>query len=87
MNLEVHYRVQENLSLVPILSKTNPVHTFPPTVSQIHSDIFPSMSRSTKWSICFMFPDPAPRNCDFIFVLPSDGPYMCVMSSNVTQLN
>jgi hypothetical protein len=41
---------------VPILSQINPVHAFPPYFPKINSNIiFPSMPRSSEWSLPFRF--------------------------------
>jgi len=49
-NPKVHYRIYNNVSLVPILSHMNPVHSFPPYFPKIHSNIiFLSTPRSCKW--------------------------------------
>jgi len=39
----------------PILSQMNPIHTFPFNFPNVHSNIFPSMLRSSKWSLPFRF--------------------------------
>jgi hypothetical protein len=54
--LEVHYHVQKGLLLIPILRQMNPVHTVPPYLCKIQCNIiFPSMPRSSKWSLPFRF--------------------------------
>jgi hypothetical protein len=38
-NPEIHYRVQENFPLIPILGQMNPGHTTPSYFSEIHFSI------------------------------------------------
>jgi hypothetical protein len=49
LNPKVQYRVHKSLPSVFVLSRTNPVRTFPPYYPKIHSNIVPSMPRSSKW--------------------------------------
>jgi hypothetical protein len=51
---KVHYRVQKSLSLVPILSKINPVYATPSYFSKIYFNIIlPPMFMSSEWSLLF----------------------------------
>jgi hypothetical protein len=55
-NPKVHYLVHNSQSLFPILSKMQPVHTFPSCVPKIHINInFQCTPKSSKWSLPFRF--------------------------------
>jgi len=57
-NPNVHYHVHNSLSLFPILRHMTPVHTFPPCLRNIHSNIIISSTfKSPEWSFPFKFSD------------------------------
>jgi len=48
-NPKIHYRVDKNLPLIPILSQIHPVDILPPYFPKINSNIiFPCTSRSSE---------------------------------------
>jgi hypothetical protein len=54
--LQVHYRTHNSPPTVPILSHINQVHDLPTHLSNNHfNTIFPSTSRSSKWSLSVRF--------------------------------
>jgi hypothetical protein len=56
MGPKIYYRVHETPLLAPNISQMNSVHNFPPYFSKIHSTcIFPSMPKSSTWSLPFGF--------------------------------
>jgi len=55
-NPKFHSWVCKGLPLAPVLSQMNSV-TFPPYFPKSHSNVLPSMSRSSKWSLPLRFSD------------------------------
>jgi hypothetical protein len=73
-NPKVHNRVHNSSLLVPILTHTNPAHTFPSYFPNIHSNItLPSTPRSSEWSRPFRF-----SNQNFVCI--SHLSHSCCMS-------
>jgi hypothetical protein len=54
---KIYYRVHKILSLVPVPSQMNPLHTFPHYFPKINSNVFPSTPWSSEWSFPFTFFD------------------------------
>jgi hypothetical protein len=66
-NLKVRYRVYKRTLPAPVLSLMNPVHTFPLYFLKIHFNIIlPSSSRSSEWSLPFMFSNQNCRNANYL---------------------
>ena len=72
-NPKVHYHIHKCLSLFPILSQLNSVHTHTSKFLNVHLNIFlPCMPRSPKWTLSLRFPHQSP-------VYASPLPHMCYM--------
>ena len=57
MEPEIHYRIQECLPPVPVLSQLDPVHKPTSHLLKTHLNIIlPSTPRSPKWSLSLSFP-------------------------------
>jgi hypothetical protein len=66
-NPKLHYRDYKSQPLAPMLSQVHPVHNFLPYFPKIHYDIlFPSVSRSSEWSVPFKFSRP---KCLHVFLI------------------
>jgi hypothetical protein len=73
-NSKIHYCVNKNPLLDPILTHSNPVRSIDPYLPKVHLNvIFPPTPRSSQWSLTFGPPNKNPVNT-------SPLPHACHMS-------